>query len=211
VTDADGNRLPQAPRVTREIHYYALTEIQEGLRSVVRLPDGTAHALASRAFGIPVMGKTGTTNDYRDALFVGSTYGPTGITVAVRVGFDDNRTLGPGETGGKAALPIFREVVQLVYRHQLVGPVPQFPRAIEERIDGYLMQAAVEASIGDPEAPTIVAPVEAIGAAPLLTPSGVAAPAAPAGEHVQPLSFPARPRLAPALREETSSRPGGES
>ena len=41
----------------------------------------------------------------RDALFVGSTYGPEGITVAVRIGFDDNRSLGPKETGGRLALP----------------------------------------------------------------------------------------------------------
>ena len=54
--------------------------IQEGLRGVVRLPGGTAHALASSAFPIAVMGKTGTTNDFRDALFVGSTYGIKGIT-----------------------------------------------------------------------------------------------------------------------------------
>jgi membrane carboxypeptidase/penicillin-binding protein len=48
------------------------------------------------------MGKTGTTSDFRDALFVGSTYGPGGITVAVRIGFDDNRALGKKETGGPA-------------------------------------------------------------------------------------------------------------
>jgi len=41
----------------------------------------------------------GTTNDFRDAFFVGSTYGPAGITIAVRIGFDDNRSLGAGETG----------------------------------------------------------------------------------------------------------------
>src|SRR5690606_2565581 len=72
----------------------ALQLIQEGLRGVVRIPTGTAHALAARAFPMAVMGKTGTTNDFRDALFVGSTYGPDGITVAVRIGFDDNRSLG---------------------------------------------------------------------------------------------------------------------
>ncbi len=66
-----------------------LSMIQEGLRGVVRLPSGTAHALDASSFPIPVMGKTGTTNNYRDALFVGSTYGPDGITVAVRIGFDD--------------------------------------------------------------------------------------------------------------------------
>src|SRR5204862_166622 len=59
--------------------------IQEGLRGVVRIPGGTAHALDSETFAIPVMGKTGTTSEFRDALFVGSTYGVGGITVAVRI------------------------------------------------------------------------------------------------------------------------------
>jgi membrane carboxypeptidase/penicillin-binding protein len=84
------------------------------------------------------MGKTGTTSDFRDALFVGSTYGPQGITVAVRIGFDDNRTLGPEETGGRTALPVFREIMTRVYRDALVGTVPRFPQAMEARIDAYL-------------------------------------------------------------------------
>jgi penicillin-binding protein 1A len=112
--------------------------IQEGLRGVVRIPSGTAHALDSHAFPIPVMGKTGTTNDYRDAIFVGSTFGPTGITVAVRIGFDDNRSLGARETGAMAALPVFREIMLKVYQEKLVGPVPQFPAEIEGNIDAYL-------------------------------------------------------------------------
>ncbi len=89
----------------------ALSLIQEGLRGVVRLPTGTAHALASRGFPIAVMGKTGTTNEFRDAIFVGSTYGPDGITAAVRIGFDDNRSLGSRETGGRLALPVFQELM----------------------------------------------------------------------------------------------------
>src|ERR1700737_2513351 len=90
---------------------YALSLIQEGLRGVIRMPTGTAHALDSRGFPIAVMGKTGTTNNFRDALFVGSTYGPAGITIAVRIGFDDNRSLGPKETGGRVALPVFQELM----------------------------------------------------------------------------------------------------
>jgi membrane carboxypeptidase/penicillin-binding protein len=82
------------------------------------------------------MGKTGTTNNYRDALFLGSTYGPNGITVAVRIGFDDNRSL--GETGGRAALPIFREVMLKTYQAKLVGPVPFFPANMESNIADYL-------------------------------------------------------------------------
>jgi penicillin-binding protein 1A len=115
-----------------------LSMIQEGLRGVVRIPSGTAHALDTRSFPIPVMGKTGTTNNYRDALFIGSTYGPDGITVAVRLGFDDNRSLGAKETGGTAALPVFREVMLKTYQAKLVGLVPSFPADMENNIQSYL-------------------------------------------------------------------------
>jgi penicillin-binding protein 1A len=152
VTDASGGVLYEAPRAQLDIGSTHLSLIQEGLRGVVRLPGGTAHSLDSRDFPIPVMGKTGTTSDFHDALFVGSTYGRQGITVAVRIGFDDNRTLGEMETGGRTALPIFREIMLHVYEGQLVGPVPQFPREIEDRIDAYLArQAALKISpLGPP-------------------------------------------------------------
>ena len=64
--------------------------------------------------------------------------GPEGITVAVRVGFDDNRSLGPQETGGRIALPVFKEIMLRVYRDKLVGPVPEFPAQSEQRISDYL-------------------------------------------------------------------------
>jgi penicillin-binding protein 1A len=121
-----------------ELYDNALPLIQEGLRGVVRIPTGTAHALDSRDFPISVMGKTGTTNEFRDALFIGSTYGPEGITTAVRIGFDDNRSLGPNETGGRVALPVFREIMLRVYREKLVGPVPEFPPQMEQSINAYL-------------------------------------------------------------------------
>ena len=66
-----------------------------------------------------------------------------GITVAVRIGFDDNRTLGEKETGGLTALPIFREIMLRIYQEKLVGPAPQFPREIEEGIDEYLATQAL--------------------------------------------------------------------
>jgi penicillin-binding protein 1A len=128
----------ESPCCARTTADSGLSMIQEGLRGVVRIPSGTAHALDSRAFPIPVMGKTGTTSDYRDALFVGSTYGPDGITVAVRIGFDDNRTLGRQETGGRAALPVFREIMLKIYEEKLVDPAPRFPVDMEKSIDAYL-------------------------------------------------------------------------
>ena len=137
-----GGVLYEAPRPEQAIPSGELSLIQEGLRGVIRLPAGTAHSLDRADFPIPVMGKTGTTSNFRDALFVGSTYGPRGVTVAVRIGFDDNRELGEKETGARAALPVFREVMLRVYQAGLVGPVPRFPREIEAGIDRYLASLA---------------------------------------------------------------------
>ena len=58
----------------------------------------------ARVLGRPVAGKTGTTNDFRDALFVG--FSPS-VATGVWVGLDDYQTLGRKETGAMAALPIW--------------------------------------------------------------------------------------------------------
>lgn len=65
---------------------------------------GTARSV--RAVGRPVAGKTGTTNDERDAWFMGFT---PDLAVGVFVGFDEPKAMGRGETGGKVAAPIFRD------------------------------------------------------------------------------------------------------
>ncbi|MGE3609639.1 MAG: penicillin-binding protein 1A [Bacteriovoracaceae bacterium] len=65
---------------------------------------GTAAAAGKLSTNIG--GKTGTTNNYVDALFVGFT---SQLVVGTWAGFDDNRPLGYGETGGKAALPIWMD------------------------------------------------------------------------------------------------------
>jgi penicillin-binding protein 1A len=65
--------------------------------------------VAARVLGRPIGGKTGTTNDFRSAWFMG--FSPQ-IVVGTFIGFDDNRSLGKGETGAVAALPIFIEFMQ---------------------------------------------------------------------------------------------------
>jgi penicillin-binding protein 1A len=135
----------------------ALALIQEGLRGVVLVPGGTARALSARAFPIAVMGKTGTTNDFRDAIFVGSTYGSDGITAAVRIGFDDYRSLGARETGARVALPIFQELMLAVYGDRVMRRAPSFPAGMEARIAAALV-------------PPVVMPPTEPGAAALSTP-----------------------------------------
>ncbi|WP_411288280.1 penicillin-binding protein 1A [Phenylobacterium sp.] len=80
-------------------------QISSMLQGVVQR--GTA--TQALVLGRPVGGKTGTTNDYRSAWFMGFT---PQIVVGVFIGFDDNRSLGDNETGSVAAVPIFIEFMQ---------------------------------------------------------------------------------------------------
>ncbi len=63
----------------------------------------------ARELGRPAAGKTGTTNDYRDAWFIGYT---PGLVTGVWVGYDDQTSIGPRETGARAALPIWLEFMK---------------------------------------------------------------------------------------------------
>jgi penicillin-binding protein 1A len=63
-------------------------------------------AVAATKLKIPLAGKTGTTNDFTDAWFVG--FSPS-LTAGVWVGYDEKKTLGPKETGARAALPIWMQ------------------------------------------------------------------------------------------------------
>ncbi|MFC7290766.1 penicillin-binding protein 1A [Hirschia litorea] len=98
------NQLPPVFEDTREqvidpITAYQMVSMLEGV-----VQRGTASRV--RAVGKPVAGKTGTTNDYFDAWFVG--FSPDLVT-AVWVGFDSPHSLGNGESGGRVAAPIFRD------------------------------------------------------------------------------------------------------
>jgi penicillin-binding protein 1A len=72
---------------------------------------GTATSGKAFAAKHPVAGKTGTTNDFTDAWFLGFT---PSMTCGVFVGFDDHRTLGPKEEGARVALPIWLDFMQQI-------------------------------------------------------------------------------------------------
>lgn len=78
----------------------------------------------ARDLNRPVAGKTGTTNDFRDAWFIG--YTPH-LTAGVWVGHDDQRSIGRNETGARAALPIWKEFMQKAHlgREPENFPVPE--------------------------------------------------------------------------------------
>ena len=77
------------------------------LRSVIE--EGTGRSLKNMGIAFPVAGKTGTTNDFKDAWFVG--YTPD-ILALVWVGFDDGSPI--QATGSSAALPIWADLINAV-------------------------------------------------------------------------------------------------
>ena len=79
-----------------------------------------------QALGRPVAGKTGTTNDFHDAWFIG--YTPQ-IVTGVWLGYDSERSLGKDRTGGKVAAPVFRDYMQTA-----LGDSPTTDFAVPEGI-----------------------------------------------------------------------------
>jgi len=94
----------------RVIRFETAEKINELLRGVLK-EGGTAHeAMVSSGLNIEGYGKTGTTNNYTDAWFIGYT---RDIVVAVWVGFDDpSYSLGEGQAGGVVAAPIWAEFMK---------------------------------------------------------------------------------------------------
>ena len=111
-----GQRLVERPRtrvISAETSYLTTTLME----SVIQEGTGTR----AKALGRPVAGKTGTTNELRDAWFVG---GVPQLLALTWVGFDQERSLGRFETGGHAALPAW-----LTFMQEAVAelPVESFP------------------------------------------------------------------------------------
>jgi penicillin-binding protein 1A len=104
ITDREGNAVEQAtPRATDALRADTAFILTSLLRGVVER--GTA--ARARRLGRPIAGKTGTTNDFTDAWFIG--YEPS-LAAGVWVGFDEKKdSLGRGETGADAALPIWMD------------------------------------------------------------------------------------------------------
>lgn len=71
-------------------------------------------AIAGRAIPLPKAGKTGTTNDYTDAWFIG--YTPS-FTIGVWIGYDTKKPLGKRMPGGRAALPVWMKIAKVLIDH----------------------------------------------------------------------------------------------
>jgi penicillin-binding protein 1A len=127
VTDYDGHVLEQNFADVRDVlSAHSARVMVELLQGVVR--NGTG--IAASKLNHPLAGKTGTTNDFTDAWFMG--FSPS-ITCGVWVGYDEKKTLGNKETGAQAALPIWIDFMKVAIADK---KDEQFPEAPPEVLAG---------------------------------------------------------------------------
>jgi penicillin-binding protein 1A len=123
VLDSNGQVLethvPDPRAVMTKESAYLITNMMEDV-----IQRGTGQA--AKGMGRPLAGKTGTTNDFTDAWFVG---GAPNLVTGVWVGFDEIRTLGDRESGAREALPIWMN-----YMKAALEPLPVVPFAMPEGI-----------------------------------------------------------------------------
>ncbi len=133
VTDYDGQVLEENyPEVRDVISSRTARVMVSLLREVVE--HGTAYSASLLKH--PLAGKTGTTNDFTDAWFIG--FSPS-ITCGTWIGFDEKVTLGNKETGAQAALPMWIDFMKLAIhgrdREDFLPPLPPTRTAVAQKLD----------------------------------------------------------------------------
>src|SRR6267142_1720876 len=147
VTSYDGALLEEAHP---EVHDVLSPDVARTMTAMLEEVIQFGTGVQAKALGRPAAGKTGTTQDYTDAWFVG--YTPQ-ITAGVWVGFDDKQiSLGKKETGARAALPIWLEFMQ---KAMAGTPALNFPNVItlEEQADEHHVRTDVPDTAPEEEVP----------------------------------------------------------
>ncbi|HTC55455.1 MAG TPA: PBP1A family penicillin-binding protein [Candidatus Sulfotelmatobacter sp.] len=132
VTDYEGRVLEEDYPEVKDVISSRTARIMTGMLREVVL-HGTGAAAAKMAF--PAAGKTGTTNDFTDAWFVG--FSPM-MTCGVWMGFDEKRSLGAKETGAHAALPIWMNFMNIAMAGKDPGQFqasPDVPVTVVQKVD----------------------------------------------------------------------------
>ncbi len=126
----NGQESPRLPdRGTQVIDPITAYQVSSILEGVIQRGTGAS----ARGLGRWVGGKTGTTNEYRSAWFVGFS---SDIVVGVFVGFDDNRSLGGGEAGAATAVPIFTDFMQVALKQRPARPFVKPKNAVFRTVNG---------------------------------------------------------------------------
>jgi penicillin-binding protein 1A len=119
---------------------YQMTSIMEGV-----VQRGTATIIKQFVPNVPIAGKTGTTNEEKDAWFVG--YTPD-LVVGVFVGYDTPRPMGKGQTGGQVAAPIFGNFMKMALADKKAVPFRIPPGIKLVRVN---VRTGLRAQSGEPD------------------------------------------------------------
>jgi penicillin-binding protein 1A len=197
VAEPDGQPMQQkTPQVREVISLNIAREMMVLLEAVIQHGTGAAAAQMHHAFG----GKTGTTNNYTDAWFIG--FSPS-VTCGTWIGFDNRESLGEKETGARAALPMWMSFMKVAVADK---PNEAFEKAnapkkqIEAPVDvsGEVPDSAQPADTGERPG---AGDVDSSGAtqAPAPTVQMPPADALPNDEGVGPAKAPVAAKKAPAI------------
>ena len=132
VTDYEGRVMEEDFSEIKDVVSARTARVMTSMLREVVL-HGTAAAAAKMPF--PLAGKTGTTNDFTDAWFVG--FSPT-LTCGVWMGYDEKKTLGEKESGGHAALPIWMQFMNVALAGKESGEfqaAPVVQNAVAQNVD----------------------------------------------------------------------------
>ncbi len=141
VTNYDGQVVDEFPPDVTDVVSAPIARLEVSMLREVFL-SGTAARARQLAEKFPMAGKTGTTNDFMDASFVGFT---PAMTCGVWVGFDDRRTLGPREDGARVALPIWTEFMTEWLKDQKSEDFAHSPRLTKpEQVEEILASAGTD-------------------------------------------------------------------
>ena len=128
IEDADGDQveyvhLKRQQVLSEQVAYQMVSMLQDVTRR------GTAASLQRQGLPMEVAGKTGTTNDSRDAWFVGFS---SSVVVGVWIGFDDPQTIRSDASGSRIALPIWADFMRRTAQRLPADPFPRPPKLRSE-------------------------------------------------------------------------------
>jgi len=152
VTNYDGRLIDDFPAEVTDVLPASTARI---MVSVLREVFNSGTATSGKAFAAknPVAGKTGTTNDFTDAWFLGFT---PSLTCGVYVGFDDHRTLGSKEEGARVALPIWLDFMEQMLKDKLAEDFAHSPLLkTPDQVQAILANAAPERLLAPLSPPTV--------------------------------------------------------
>lgn len=138
VTNYDGQVVDEFPPDVTDVLPAPIARLEVSMLREVFMT-GTAARARKLAEKNPMAGKTGTTNDFNDAAFIGFT---PNLTCGVWVGFDDRRSLGSHEDGARVALPIWMEFMTEWLKDHPSGDFTYSPRLTKpEQVEEILTSA----------------------------------------------------------------------